>query len=196
MTTDDQVRTMMVCRVKDDLASNWVVLERGENGWGHVAVTTALEAAMKAVTLAEGFDFTFTTKGIDSAIATYAETFEQLQALGPHSHAVILCPEGWPVQKRWATLHRVPITGAIVGTGWDGRFRPPALKAGVLAYFAKHQWRSFTAPKIQERHEPPHQQAHRPAHHRELLVRSGWAARQIAPEAFGPINRHYYPEVA
>jgi hypothetical protein len=180
--------TMMVCRAKDDQASAWILSERTEQGgWVHKDAVTSLENAIKGATLVADLAFTFTTRALDAALATYAENPDDLMGLGGNSHAVILCPEGAPIVGRWTHLHRVPHTGAVVGTGVDGRFRPQCLKERVLAYFVRHQWRSFVAPKIAEAHEPVGQQPHRPPHHRELLVRPAWAARQIAPDLFPDI---------
>jgi hypothetical protein len=186
----------MICRACADISGPWLRLQRVGADWVPEAHFNLLQPAIET-TLLVG-DFTFTTRPAPDAVATYAESPEQLQGLGLNSHAVILCPEGPPVEDRWVTLHRVPITGACVGADIKDRFRPKpeVLKQQIVSYFERQQWRSFAAPKVSERHEPVGQQPQRPSHHRELLIRPNWSARQIAPQALGPLNRNYYPEVA
>jgi hypothetical protein len=200
----------IVCRATPDLTSSWLVVTGKAGAWNvedvHSNLLVAIEAvtsslpasgpiefpprprpALKPTTRLDA-DFTFTTRAVEDALAAYADHPGDLPGLGFHSHAMLLCPEGGGVEKRWATLHRVGMSGALVGSGLNGAFRPQVLTERVMEWFSRQQWRSFTAPRISERHEPMHQQAHRPSHHRELLVRHNWAAREIAPDAFPPLR--------
>ena len=199
----------ILCRATADLGSKWLVVTGGPGSWNVEDAYGNLQMAVEAVTAALpvpgdlafpplprkaprptrlDHDFSFTTRALEEALATYPEQPDDLPGLGLNSHAMIVCPEGGGIENRWATLHRVGMTGALVGTGLDGKFRPQCLQERVIEWFARQQWRSFVAPRISERHEPRDMQPDRPSHHRDLLVRHGWAAREIAPDAFPPLR--------
>lgn len=178
--------TSIVCRAGADLSGPWLRLKQQGSEWLPEAHYNDLRQAIDGTLL--GDDFTFTTRAIEDAIAACADTPDQMERLGLDSHATILLPEGGGVENKWVTLHRVPMTGAIVATGILDRFRPQKLKDQVLAYFERAQWRSFAPQKVSERYEPVGQQPQRPPWARELLVRHGWSARAIAPDAFAPIR--------
>lgn len=174
----------IVCRATSGMVGPWLRLRRQGSEWAPEAQFNDLRQAIDGTLLASSF--TFSTRGRAEAIAAYAENPEDLEKLGIDSHAMILCPEGAPIENRWTALHRLPVSGAVIGSGLEGRFRPrpDVLLEKVIGYFERAQWRSFAPQKVSERHEPAHQQAQRPLYARELLVRHNWAAREIAPKAF------------
>ncbi len=196
----------IVCRATPDLGSKWLLVTGGSGAWSvedaYGNLQAAIEAVMATPLLFPGDpapvprkapsrlsrDVSFSTRALEDAIASYAAEPDELSNLGRNALTTILCPEGGGVENRWATLHRVPQTGSLVATGFEGRFRPQLLAERILEWFVKQQWRSFTTPKVAEKHEPRHMQPDRPAHTRELLIRHNWSAREVAPDAFGPLN--------
>jgi hypothetical protein len=179
----------ILCRATADLNSKWLSVI-GPDEWRIEEAYNSLEQAVERVKSHFAHEWTFTSRGFDAAVEAYVTQPDDLGKLGLNSHATLLIPEGGGVIDRYATLHRTPITAAFVVAGIDGKFRPQSMGERVLKWFTSQQWRSFAPQKVSERHEPVHQQAHRPTHHRELLVRHGhdWSARALVPDGFPPLR--------
>jgi hypothetical protein len=185
--TQAATQAAILCRATADLGSKWLSVI-GPEEWRVNEAFNSLEQAVERVKSHFAYDWTFSTRPFDEALAAYVAQPDELARLGANSHATLLMPEGGGIINRYVTLHRVPITTTIIGAGIDGKFRPQTIGERVLKWLIAQQWRSFAPQKVSERHEPVHQQAQRPTHHRELLIRHGWAAREIAPDAFPPVR--------
>jgi hypothetical protein len=187
--TTTTTQAAILCRATADLNSKWLSVI-GPDEWRVEEAYNSLEQAVERVKGHFAYDWTFTTRAFDAAIEAYVAQPDDLTKLGLNSHATLLIPEGGGIVNRYVTMHRTPITAAFVVAGVDGKFRPQSMGERILKWFTAQQWRSFAPQKVSERHEPVGQQAHRPHHHRELLVRHGheWSARDLAPDAFPPLR--------
>ena len=178
----------ILCRATDDIGSKWLSVDRPRRveNRGRIRHVGAGGGAREGHFAHE---WTFTTRSFDDAIATYAALPDDIAKLGQNSHATILCPEGGGVEnqlgdpaprrnERRHRRHRArwQVPTPVPDRAGGGMVREPAVEVLRAAQdFGKARAR------------PP---AGRTARRTiaSLLVRHGWAAREIAPDAFAPVR--------
>jgi hypothetical protein len=167
-------------------ADAWVLLRRDHPtvAWYMVRREAAarlreiVEAALDIDPLTH--PLTFSERERDVVVVNIANVPDEIPHVAPTVQVTILSPEGrlQDSTDRWATLYRSPREVSVWSHGIRGVFRPKTLREEITRFFGfddEKLWKSFVGGK--------HGIA-KALHQRELWVRPGWRARELASSDF------------